>query len=58
MISPVRLVSDPDAEHEARIMACYERWREGEAEWPELVALIAERSPEQVERMEVAKGLR
>lgn len=46
-----------DAEHEARIMDCYDRWLNHEAQWPELVALIAERSPEQVERMEQAMKL-
>lgn len=48
----------PDALHETRIRDCYERWLDGAAEWPELVALINARSPAQVERMEMEKGLR
>jgi hypothetical protein len=57
-MTPLRIAPhSPDEIHEGRIMACYERWLEGDAQWPELVALIAERSPEQVKRMEVAKGL-
>lgn len=47
-----------DARHEKAIRECFGRWMEGEAKWPELVALINERSPGQVRKMEVEKGLR
>lgn len=43
--------------HEKRIQDCYDRWLEGEAKWAELVALIAQRSPEKIAAMERAKGL-
>lgn len=46
-----------DDQHEARILACYERWREGNATWAELTALIEQRSPDQVARMEAERGL-
>lgn len=46
-----------DEEHEARILAAYEEWREGRAKWSELVDLIEQRSPAQVARMERERGL-
>lgn len=49
--------ADPDELHELAILDCYDRWLEGEAKWPEVVALLTARSPAQVRKMEVAKGL-
>ena len=46
-----------DEQHEARILACYERWKEGDATWAELTALIERRSPNQVAKMEAERGL-
>jgi len=46
-----------DEQHEARILACYEDWREGRATWAELTALIEQRSPDQVARMEAERGI-
>lgn len=46
----------PDELHEARIRAAYDDWLEHSRTrpglWTRLVDLIAQRSPEQVERME------
>lgn len=55
--TPRSMSTDPDALHELAIWDCYDRWLEGEAKWPELVALLAQRSPTQVRRMETEKGL-
>ena len=47
----------PDEAHEARILDCYERWREGNASWSEFVQLIEHRSAEKIRRMERERGL-
>lgn len=47
----------PDEAHEARILDCYERWREGNASWAELVQLIERRSAEKIRQMEQERGL-
>lgn len=58
-MNPQRLrAPTADELHEARIMECYGRWLNREAKWSELQALIAQRSPEQVRRMEERLGLR
>jgi hypothetical protein len=46
-----------DRLHELKIEECMERFLDHEAPWSELVALIAERSPEQIDRMERERGL-
>lgn len=52
-----KVVSCADKIHEKRIRECEARWLEGKAEWSELTALINERSPQQVARMEWERGI-
>jgi hypothetical protein len=47
----------PDELHEQRIRECWERYVRHEADWPEVVELLRQRSPEMVEKMEREKGL-
>lgn len=47
----------PDELHEDAILACHDRWLEGDATWSELVDLIEQRSPQQIARMEQERGL-
>ena len=46
-----------DEQHEAKILACYERWLEGKAKWSEFAGLLAQRSKAQVARMEAERGI-
>lgn len=57
-MSVTLLKPSPDELHELAIQECYERWLNFDADWSELVALINARSPQQVDLMEVTKGLR
>lgn len=42
---------------EAAILRKYEDWLENRAKWSDVVALIAQRSADQVARMEAERGL-